>query len=302
MNEEKNSKESPNDVIISLVDYINRDEKAAFYDKAEKYQQSLSQNGEVANRLSRTLYRKPKQLISLKELSHVVKRLIVQDETPVDCVFLNDHINGLIAELSIEWKNIDLFKYHNLGVRNKILLHGPTGNGKTTIARYIAKHANLPFVEVKSDLIIDSRIGGTGENIHAVFREVQLPCVLFWDEVDSIGRKRGKGMDDAASNENERMVNSILINLEKLDPKVIFIGATNRLDALDSAFVRRFDCKVEVPGPSREHKDAFSKQLIEYYKLPITDYNPQSFTNLSEIKFDLVDKTRKHILSQITSK
>lgn len=64
---------------------------------------------------------------------------------------------------------------------------------------------------------------------------------MFWDEVDTIGRKRGKGNDSAAGMENERMVNSILVNIEKLSNDVIFIGATNRREVLDSAFLRRFD-------------------------------------------------------------
>src|SRR5688500_4205051 len=103
----------------------------------------------------------------------------------------------------------------------------------------------LPFVEVNSDMILDSHIGGTSRGIHSIFKELHQPCVLFWDEVDGIGYRRS-GNDKAADRENDRMVNSILINLEKMGENVVFIGATNRMDIIDEAFLRRFDIKLHV--------------------------------------------------------
>jgi SpoVK/Ycf46/Vps4 family AAA+-type ATPase len=214
---------------------------------------------------------------------------------------LNDPTKLLLDDLLLEWKNTDVYKYHNLPIRNKILFHGTTGNGKTTIARHVAKLSNLPFVEVNADVIIDSRIGNSGQNISQIFNEIKEPCVLFWDEVDTIGRKRGMANDSAAGMENERMVNSILVNIEKLSNDVIFIGATNRREVLDTAFLRRFDVQFELTAPDELQKDIFLKQLVEYYKLPESylEIDLTKLNSYSEIKLMLMDLARKYILSNL---
>ena len=150
--------------------------------------------------------------------------------------------------------------------------------------------------------MIDSRIGSTGTNIHNIFNQIKFPCVLFWDEVDTIGRARGKGNDSAAGMENERMVNSVLVNIEKLKNDVVFIGATNRREVLDTAFLRRFDAQLELSHPSKAEKDLFAQKLIEYYKLPLATYETSSFSNFSDIRLDLVEYARKHVLSEIQSR
>lgn len=293
---------SPNETIALMVNAVNSDSKENFYKTVEQYQKSLSPNGEMSWRIKRLLNEKPKQFTQLSELSSDIKKLIVQKDVGEECVYLNDKAHSFINELLIEWRNADLFKFHNLGVRNKILLYGPTGNGKTTIARHIARLTELPFIEVNADLIIDSHIGSSGANIHKIFNQIKMPCVLFWDEVDIIGRARGKGNDTAAGMENERMVNSILVNIEKLSSDVIFIGATNRRDVLDVAFLRRFDCQFELAEPSTIEKDFFAKQLIEYFKLPFETYNSNDFKNFSEIKLNLIYLARKYVLSEIQTR
>lgn len=293
---------SANETIALLVNAVNSDNKDSFYKTVQQYQTTLSASGEMFFRLRRLLNDKPKQFAQLSEVSSEIKKLVIQKEMSDEYVFLNPIVDSFINELLVEWKNADLFMFHNLGVRNKILLHGPTGNGKTTIARHIARLSKLPFIEVNADLVIDSRIGTTGTNIHNIFNHIKFPCVLFWDEVDTIGRARGRGNDSAAGMENERMVNSVLVNIEKLKNDVIFIGATNRRDVLDAAFLRRFDAQLELSHPSKAEKDVFAKQLIQYYKIPLVTYDTSSFSNFSEIRLDLIEFARKHVLSEIQSR
>ena len=289
------------DTIVSMLDHVNRDKKDLFYKAAETYIATLPHNGSFRYRMTRLINEKPLRLIQLDELSSEVKKLITPSIITDDNVFLNDSTKSLLDELLLEWSHAEVYKFHNLGVRNKILFHGTTGNGKTTVARHIAKLANLPFVEVNADSVIDSHLGNTGFNIHKIFNQIKQPCVLFWDEVDTIGRKRGIADGSAAAHENERMVNAILVNIEKLSNDVIFIGATNRREVLDSAFVRRFDVQFELLAPSELEKERFAKTMIEYYKLPET-FLPKTLANYSsysDIKMMLMDLARKFVLSSL---
>ena len=279
------------------------DKSEQAYVAAEEYVETLSTSGETYSRIKSLLRARPRKMIQLDGLSHELKKLVQFSQVTEDNVYLDEITKVLLDELFLEWDNKELFREHNLPVRNKILLHGATGNGKTTIARHIAKISNLPFIEVNADIIIDSHVGTSGQNIFKLFNQVNEPCVLFWDEIDSIGRRRGKGNDNAAAVENERMVNSILVNIEKLNNDVIFIGATNRREVLDSAFLRRFDVQYELPSPNIERKNAFANQMIEYYKIPteLISVNWDSMENYSEIKLSLIDIARKYILSKIES-
>ncbi len=297
------NKFTANDAIVQMLVAINGDKKKLFYESAEKYLTSLAKSNNFHQRIRRLIAEKPMQFTLIENLSGDIKKLITQSIITDDNVFLNDATSAIVTELLLEWKNAEVYKFHNLGVRNKILFHGTTGNGKTTIARHIAKLVNLPFVEVNSDIIIDSHMGNSGANIYKIFNQIKEPCVLFWDEVDTIGRMRGKGSaDSSAGMENERMVNSILVNIEKLNNDVIFIGATNRREVLDSAFLRRFDVQFELTGPSDIEKDRFAKQMIAYYKLPETfALGPlNQYNSYSDIKLAFMDLARKFILQSLT--
>ncbi len=295
------NKVTANDTIVSMLHNINMDKLDLFYKAASDYTKTLARSNNFHNRIERLIAEKPLKFVQLNSLPNDLKKLITISTNTEENVFLNDLTKELIDELVIEWRNSETFKFHNLGIRNKLLFHGITGNGKTTIARHIAKISNLPFVEINADVMIDSKLGNTQYNIHQVLNGIKEPCVLFWDEIDSIGRKRGMVDGSSAGMENERMVNSILVNIEKLNNDVIFIGATNRKDVLDTAFIRRFDVVFELTAPSLSEKDLFAKQMMDYYKLPKT-FMPQtlsSYISYSEIKNMFMDLARKFVLDSL---
>lgn len=291
-----------NDAIIMMVNAVNANNMTAFYQTVEKYIDGFIWTNPTRLTLKGLLNRRPLQMQMLNELSNDIKKLIIQGDGSDENVFLNEPTNILIEELILEWANIQAYQYHNLKVRNKILLHGITGNGKTTIAKYIAKKSDLPFVEVKAEEVIDSHLGSTGANIYNIFNKLKQPCVLFWDEVDSIGCKRGGDVKNSAGHENDRMTNSILVNLDKLSEEVIFIAATNRKEILDSAFIRRFDVQFEVMPPIEIEKERFATQLISYYKLPIETPDLSELKSYSDIKNCLVSIARDFVLNQIKTK
>lgn len=296
--EQPQAKVTANDTIIQMLAGLTYDKKDTVYTAAEKYLATLSPNGGVAYRIKRLLQDKPLSFIRLDSLDASVKNLLITSAPSDENVFLNDQTRQLLDTLQLEWKNAEAFNYHKIPIRNKILFHGPTGNGKTTIARHIAIITGLPFVEVKSDLVIEARVGSSGENIHKIFNKIQQPCILFWDEVDTIGQKRGVSKDSAASVENDRMVNSILVNLEKLKQDVIFVAATNRFDVLDSAFLRRFDVLFEIPAPTDEEKASFANQLLSYHNLPLS-IDVSLMNSFSDIRLKAMDIAREYIIDRI---
>lgn len=297
-------KATPANVIEMLVHCANRNEMGAFYQWAERYRDGLSLTGEARGRIARLLRDRPKSMTLLDTLQGKMKGLVGERPEEEENVFISAASEAFLAPLLSEWQHRHLYAYHNLGVRSRVLLFGPTGNGKSTIARYLARQMALPLVEVKADSVIDSGMGRSGRNINAIFENLKEPCILFWDEVDTIGRRRGGvGQDKGVEVENERMVNSMLLNLDRLDPAVIFIGATNRREVLDSAFVRRFDAQFEVGHPEPEEKQAFARQLVAFHQLP-ADFEPGGYEELasfSDVRQAVIASARRFIAQQVAA-
>lgn len=293
---------TPNDAVRRMIWAINADTIGDFYKVSEDYLQTLTSGGKNYWSIKQALNQKPLKMVTLNSLSNDVKKLISTDPEKDEFVYLNLEVKNLIDDMLFEWENKEVYSLHNLNIRNKILFHGPTGNGKTTIARNIAKASKMPFVEVRSDMMIDSHLGNTGQNIHKLFNSIKEPCILFWDEIDSIGKRRGTKSDNSASYENERMVNSILVNIDKLANDVIFIGATNRKDILDEAFLRRFDIQYEVKNPEYIEKAMFAEGLFNYHNIPATYLELETLLNFSEIKDIVIGIARKYVIEHLSKK
>lgn len=124
------------------------------------------------------------------------------------------------------------------------IFHGPSGCGKTMLARYVAYRAKLPFVYVRFATLINSHLGETGQSVGKIFEFVKtFPCVLCFDELDTVARKRGEGQD---VNEMSRVATTIMQELDMLPSTVCAIGTTNIYEALDPAITRRFTANYEV--------------------------------------------------------
>lgn len=144
---------------------------------------------------------------------------------------------------------VDLLRSYGIEPRNKILLIGPPGNGKTTLAEAYAETLMLPLFVVKYDSLIGSYLGETASRLRKVIEYVSTrKCILFFDEFDTIGKERG---DTHETGEIKRVVSSLLLQIDNLPNHVIIVAATNHPELLDRAVWRRFQIKMNLPLPTR---------------------------------------------------
>ncbi len=160
-----------------------------------------------------------------------------------------------VAEIIEFLKNPKKFQKIGGRIPRGVLLVGPPGCGKTLLAKAIAGEADVPFFSIAGSDFVEMFVGVGASRVRDLFRQAKenSPCIIFLDEIDAIGRKRGPGFVSGGHDEREQTLNAILVEMDGFDTndQVIVIAATNRADILDHALTRpgRFDRQVVVPLP-----------------------------------------------------
>lgn len=210
-------------------------------------------------------------------------------------LMLPQEIQELFDEISTEIEYTEELSGRGLRPRNRILLHGPPGCGKTSFASSLAAALDMPAYGVSLPRLIGSHIGETGANLATLFDSTPDDALVVFDELDAIGGVRG-GIEQSAGKEFNSTLNTMLTLLDRKDTGII-VATTNRLDILDPALVRRFDEQVLIPEPTHQQKLTLATRLCEQFGVPVPGIG--ECANYDAVTKLVLREARKHVMREI---
>jgi cell division protease FtsH len=178
-----------------------------------------------------------------------------------------------IMEIVDFLRNADKYKALGAKIPKGALLAGPPGTGKTLLAKAVAGEANVPFLSISGSDFVEMFVGVGASRVRDLFDQAKkvAPCIVFIDEIDAIGRARGKNSGFSGNDERENTLNQLLTEMDgfQTNTGVIVLAATNRVDILDKALMRagRFDRQIEVGLPDVKERQAIFEVHLRNIKL-----------------------------------
>ena len=276
-----------------VVESIIAEEKSKQHHVVAQQLLELLQN----NNQNQTLNQTNNRLLDNK-LDNFLYRIYPQKT--LDDIILNYSSSKIMQDLIQEHHRSDFLRSYNLEPRNRILLSGPPGNGKTSLAEALAHSLMIPFYVIRYDGIIGSYLGETATRLKATFDYIRTQeCVLFFDEFDSIGKERG---DIHETGEIKRVVSSLLLQIDRLPTYVVVVAATNHPELLDRAVWRRFQIRLELDTPDKKMIESWLRKFEKKIQYNL-QYSVKEIAeklegrNFAEIEDFMHDIQRKYILS-----
>ena len=232
-----------------------------------------------------------------------IQDLIIKDKDLVllDDVFLSEENRSKIDQLIKEHRYFEELKEYGLPVSNKVLLFGHSGCGKTTTAKAIANSLGKPLIILNLSNVINSRIGETSQNVKQVFdRAARDKAVLFLDEFDQLGKARGD--DDNDVGEMRRLVNSIIQQIDYLPADVLLICATNHVNIIDTALIRRFQIRIQYEMPDQTALDEYYDALLARFPDELHPKTRRYGISFAEAKDNLYAIVKSNLIKNLDMK
>lgn len=225
----------------------------------------------------------------------------VMPERSFDDLILPKEVCEISQEVVQEHHRLDLLRSYNLEPRNRLLLIGPPGNGKTSLAEAFANALMAPLLIVRYEGVVGTYLGETAVRLHRLLEYARTRrCVLFFDEFETLGKERG---DLHETGEIKRVVSSLLMQIDALPSHVVVIGATNHAELLDRAVWRRFQVRMTLPEPTRARLAEWFAKFEKRIKVPL-GYTPETMAkklygvNFAEAEEFGASVFRKYVLDQ----
>lgn len=288
------------DLLLDLVEAERRGDRDRFRVVVEGMiaEERANQHHLLADRLSEIIMTNGQGLPRDDQAASV--RDLVQEVIPqrrLDELELDPVAQRVVSELIEEQQRADLLRSYGIEPRHRLLLAGPPGNGKTSVAESIAAELMLPLYVIRYEGVVSSFLGETASRLDHAFEFVRTRrCVLFFDEFDTVAKERA---DEHETGEIKRVVSTLLLQIDRLPPHVILVGATNHDELLDRAAWRRFQIRTELNPPTRAQATRFLERLAQRFGGDL-GYAPRtladrlagsSFAELEEFAIDVRRRT-----------
>lgn len=246
-----------------------------------------------------------KPSIAFCELPSNVKDILIMEDVSItfnaNRYFLSSREMSLFNEIQSIYETNTQLEKMGINYLNSTMLYGESGVGKTLFGKYVAYRLGLPFVYINLSNIISSYLGNTAKNINRAFLFTeQTKCVFMIDEIDSIGIKRGENKE---TGEMSRVVIALMQALDCVNNDTIIIGATNRLDIIDKALLRRFNTKHKVEKLNNDEMEMMIARFmddvnIQYHIQDIKRFCENNQCSQSEVMSKVVEGIVKSIQSK----